>query len=211
MSLCAYVCTNSFLSSVFKFIWIHCEVFFIGWLVGFHHLNKILMLFYVDSLVSTFTKETWKLNDHCYMIGIEFISFFKEDTFFDEDNKIFKIRELTRLPPLSLTETLRFGFMLWESRERVVEGPRGQGQVEPFLKPVSPQNTEMVPGAGSSSIDLQFVSADLLPPDTALNTSFSSHGGYVPRWRKGKGEAILKSAFITFFWIFWLTFCVRKV
>lgn len=46
------------------------------------------------------------------MIGIEFISFFKEDTFFDEDNKIFKIRELTRLPPLSLTETLRFGFML---------------------------------------------------------------------------------------------------
>lgn len=90
MSLCAYVCTNSFLSSVFKFIWIHCEVFFIGWLVGFHHLNKILMLFYVDSLVSTFTKETWKLNDHCYMIGIEFISFFKEDTFFDEDNKIFK-------------------------------------------------------------------------------------------------------------------------
>lgn len=46
------------------------------------------------------------------MIGIELISFFPEDTFLDADNKIFRIRELTRLPPLPHTETLGFGFML---------------------------------------------------------------------------------------------------
>lgn len=45
------------------------------------------------------------------MIGIELISFFPEDTL-DADNKILGIGELTKLPLLSHTETLRFGFTL---------------------------------------------------------------------------------------------------
>lgn len=56
-------------------------------------------------------------------------------------------------------------------------------------KSVSPLNTEMIPGAGSSSVDLQLVSADLFPPDTTLDLHFSSHSGYVPRWRKQNGRS----------------------
>ena len=46
---------------------------------------------------------------------------------------------------------------------------RGASGVLPAsAKPVSLQNTEMIPGARSSSTELQLLSADLLPLDTAL-------------------------------------------
>lgn len=153
------------------------------------------MLFYVDWLISTFTKEIWKLNGPCYMISIEFISFFPEETFLDADSKIFRTGELKGLPPLLNTETLRFGFMLRESQGEDGWGPQtaGAGGVFPASwKPVSQQNTEMVPGAGCSSIDLQLMSADLLPPDMALSLGFSSHGGFVPRWRKERKKQFWK-------------------
>lgn len=130
MSLYVYVCTNSFLSRVFKFIWIHCGVcLFVCFSLIEHDFGALLC----NWLVSTFAKEIWKIHGPCSIAGIEFISFFPEDTFLDAENKIFRIGELTRLPPLPHVETLRCGFMLWESRERVIEGPRLQGQVESFL------------------------------------------------------------------------------
>lgn len=76
------------------------------------------------------------------------------------------------LPAFLHTEILRFEVLCCERAWRVwAEGPRLRGETEVLptsAKPVSLQNTEMVPGTRSSSTELQLVSADLLPLGIAL-------------------------------------------
>lgn len=71
------------------------------------------------------------------------------------------------LPAFLHTEALRFEVLCCERAGRVwAEGPRlrGESRVLPAsAKPVSLQNTEMVPGTRSSPTELQLLSADLLP------------------------------------------------
>lgn len=83
----------------------------------------------------------------------------------------------------------------------MTEGPRLRraSRVLPAsAKPVSLQNTEMAPGASSSSIELQLLSADLLPLGIALQVLQLAQSLCPKEEKAEQAEAILKGAFITF-------------
>lgn len=117
-------------------------------------------------MVPTFTKEIWKPNCLCYKFtssqrrtsqlqNVRYLEYGTHDASCFSAHWNFEI----------------LSFMLWESRESVGWRPQAEGEsgvLPASAKPVSLQNTEMVPGTRSSSTELQLLSADLLPLGIAL-------------------------------------------